>query len=275
MASDGLIYRFLGRVHPTFKTPVIATIISGFFAGILAAIFDVKQLAEMMSIGTLMAYSLVAISVVILRYSVTTATQNVQKEDEPLTLREVISRTFNLEREQEPTSKTTNTSLFLISLCGSLIVILDVILVTTESYLQDRNPIALTFVSILSTLVLISVYALASQPQSSCDYSFKVPLVPLTPMLSVLINAYLMMKLPTPTWHRFMIWMALGFFTYFTYGIRNSTGFMTDPQKKNHMSMVETSLNNNLNRSSPKNSPKKTPGSPKSPEDGTTVYGTQ
>lgn len=67
MAQDGLIFRFLGSVNERFRTPLIATIISGFCAAFLAMIFDIVQLADMMSIGTLLAYSLVAISVLILR----------------------------------------------------------------------------------------------------------------------------------------------------------------------------------------------------------------
>ncbi|CAG2162833.1 unnamed protein product [Oppiella nova] len=69
MASDGVIFRFLATVHPKFKTPLLATGVSGVFAGGMAAMFDVKELADMMSIGTLLAYTLVAISVLILRYS--------------------------------------------------------------------------------------------------------------------------------------------------------------------------------------------------------------
>lgn len=68
MASDGVIFRSLANVHPRFKTPLFATIISGVFAGAMAALFDLTELADMMSIGTLLAYSLVAVSVLILRY---------------------------------------------------------------------------------------------------------------------------------------------------------------------------------------------------------------
>ena len=51
MAQDGVIFRFLGNVNSRTKTPIIATIISGLFAGSMAAVFEVKELADMMSIG--------------------------------------------------------------------------------------------------------------------------------------------------------------------------------------------------------------------------------
>lgn len=68
MARDGLIFESLSYIHPKYKTPVYATLSGGLLAAILTLIFDVKQLADMMSIGTLLAYSLAAISVVILRF---------------------------------------------------------------------------------------------------------------------------------------------------------------------------------------------------------------
>ncbi|XP_055947666.1 high affinity cationic amino acid transporter 1-like isoform X2 [Argiope bruennichi] len=70
MAHDGLIFKFLAKTHPKYKTPMIATYISGVFTGCMAMMFDVKTLANMMSIGTLLAYTLVAVSVLILRYRV-------------------------------------------------------------------------------------------------------------------------------------------------------------------------------------------------------------
>ena len=66
-AKDGLVFRFLAYIHPRFQTPVIATAISGAMAAILGAIFDLESLVDMMSIGTLLAYTLVAVSVLILR----------------------------------------------------------------------------------------------------------------------------------------------------------------------------------------------------------------
>lgn len=69
MASDGLLFRWLGVISERFRTPLIATLVAGLFSALMATFFEVDQLAEMMSIGTLLAYSLVAISILILRYS--------------------------------------------------------------------------------------------------------------------------------------------------------------------------------------------------------------
>lgn len=51
---------------------------------------------------------------------------------------------------------------------------------------------------------------------------FRVPWVPVTPMISIVACFYLMLQLPTITWVRFGIWLALGLVVYFLYGYRNS-----------------------------------------------------
>ena len=68
MANDGLIFQFLARIHPKTKTPLIAVYLFGFIAALLAMLFSIEHLVEMMSIGTLLAYMLVSCCVLILRY---------------------------------------------------------------------------------------------------------------------------------------------------------------------------------------------------------------
>src|SRR5215467_4472949 len=52
---------------------------------------------------------------------------------------------------------------------------------------------------------------------------FRVPWVPLTPLISIAACAYLMLQLPTVTWIRFGIWLLVGLLIYFTYGLSHST----------------------------------------------------
>lgn len=68
MAQDGLVFRWLGHVSKLTDTPVLAALVSGVLVAVSALLFDLESLVEMMSIGTLMAYTLVAISVLVLHY---------------------------------------------------------------------------------------------------------------------------------------------------------------------------------------------------------------
>jgi APA family basic amino acid/polyamine antiporter len=68
MSRDGLMPRMFGRVHPRFRTPSTATWIAGFVVGIPAGILDIGTLADLSNIGTLFAFVLVSIGVIILRY---------------------------------------------------------------------------------------------------------------------------------------------------------------------------------------------------------------
>ena len=51
---------------------------------------------------------------------------------------------------------------------------------------------------------------------------FRVPFVPLFPIIGAILVIYLMTRLPGTTWARFAIWMALGFAVYYFYGRRHS-----------------------------------------------------
>jgi APA family basic amino acid/polyamine antiporter len=67
MSRDGLLPGAFSRVHKRFRTPDVATWIAGVFVAIPAGIFDIGTLADLTNIGTLFAFILVSIAVLVLR----------------------------------------------------------------------------------------------------------------------------------------------------------------------------------------------------------------
>jgi basic amino acid/polyamine antiporter, APA family len=67
MARDGLLPRGLSKVHPTFGTPYIFTMITGVAVALIGGLVDLTILVNLVSIGTLFAFMLVSVGVVILR----------------------------------------------------------------------------------------------------------------------------------------------------------------------------------------------------------------
>ena len=127
MARDGLLPPFLARVHPRFKTPYIGTILTGLFVAVFAAFANIAEVVDLTNIGTLFAFVIVSVGVIVLRY-------------------------------KEP----------------------------------DRvRP-------------------------------FRAPLVPVTPIISIVSCIYLMTQLPRLTWIRFGLWLVAGLLIYFLYSVRHS-----------------------------------------------------
>ena len=67
MADDGLLPKFVSKVHPKFRTPWITTIVTGVVVAFFAALFTVREAGSLVSIGTLLAFVIVSIGVLVLR----------------------------------------------------------------------------------------------------------------------------------------------------------------------------------------------------------------
>ncbi|XP_060857049.1 high affinity cationic amino acid transporter 1-like [Metopolophium dirhodum] len=264
MAEDGLMFSLFSDIHPTLKTPVKATLLSGLFAGIITMFLNLDQLMNMMSIGTLLAYTIVCVCVLLLRYRNNSDGDEFVKNqgnDEPETggFVNTVERYLNLSNIDNCNKETERvaTTLAVLYVCTSALFSFATVqqecVVTIHQWCDESdsnatvfqpgcvvntnntnntttpfekecvgNDIAMYTSVILAIGLVLLMYLLSRQPQSKKKLSFKVPLVPLIPCISILMNVYLMMKLDLNTWIRFSIWMIMGLFVYVFYGMSHS-----------------------------------------------------
>jgi APA family basic amino acid/polyamine antiporter len=128
MSRDCLFPKLFARIHPKYKTPHMSTWVAGFAVGIPAGIFAVSDVADLSNIGTLFAFVLVSLGVIILRRK------------------------------------------------------------------QPERP-----------------------------RGFRVPFVPLFPIIAIVLCGGLMTGLTVITWIRFLLWLALGLVIYYLYSRKRST----------------------------------------------------
>jgi APA family basic amino acid/polyamine antiporter len=67
MAKDGLLPGWAGRVHPRFKTPHVSTVVTGFVVAAAAGVTSIGTLGMLVNIGTLLAFVIVSIGIIVLR----------------------------------------------------------------------------------------------------------------------------------------------------------------------------------------------------------------
>ncbi|CAI5643527.1 high affinity cationic amino acid transporter 1 isoform X2 [Oreochromis niloticus] len=226
MAQDGLLFSFLANVSER-KSPVTSTVAAGAIAVFMVLMFELKDLVDLMSIGTLLAYTLVAACILVLRYRPSMGYQIVSSQEEMELnegnilpgMEERLSFKTLLFPDNPAPSKLSG---FTVNVCVFLLGMLMLAFSVLASYgdLASWNLVAL---SVIFTMCLFVVFIIWRQPQNQTKLSFKVPMLPFIPVISMFVNIYLMMQLEERTWVKFSIWMAIGFAIYFGYGIRHST----------------------------------------------------
>ncbi|XP_019833907.2 cationic amino acid transporter 3-like [Bos indicus] len=213
----------------------------------MALLFDFTDLVDLMSLRSLLAYSLVTFSVLVLRYQPAQNGSKKEKTEEETKVEPEVEG-GPLESEPEagtsnilkslwfpPSTNPTRKSGQIVYGCASLVVllliILSLILYQWSSQVFSGDP-GLTTVAVLLLLLITGVTVIIwRQPQSPSplEPTFRVPALPAVFLVSTLVNVYLMIQMTTQTWAQFGIWMAIGFAIYFGYGIRHSLGENNGP----------------------------------------------
>uniref|UniRef100_A0A8D3AKB8 Solute carrier family 7 member 2 n=1 Tax=Scophthalmus maximus TaxID=52904 RepID=A0A8D3AKB8_SCOMX len=241
MARDGILFKFMSKVSKR-QSPVAATMAAGTTAAIMAFLFDLKALVDMMSIGTLLAYSLVAMCVLILRYQPDWALEgraataerdylssgegesDLTESESHLHMLKSSSSAVQTVLHPPASPSEQSSSVVNMSICVLVLVVCVVSYLTTYHIGSILRVEAWILVLLCVCLLIFGgcVLMVCRQPQTNKKVSFMVPLLPFLPILSIFVNIYLMVQLSGDTWIRFSVWMAVGFLIYFGYGIWHS-----------------------------------------------------
>lgn len=246
MACDGLLFQCFAKVNAKTQVPLLNLAVSGFGAALLALLFDLEKLVEFMSIGTLLAYTIVSASVIILRYrpppseeSAIYAPDTPEDEDDNTSQSSIDTAS--------PTSDLIEVALagrikpqfrWLEPLLGryepgnaasAAVLLFSVLSFSICFQLQfSWNDLyretwwALILYGFLIFSLAACVAVIAIHHQNTRGLHFKVPLVPYLPALSIFCNIELMIHLSALTWLRFFFWVVFGMLIYFCYGIHHS-----------------------------------------------------
>ncbi|XP_040343802.1 cationic amino acid transporter 3-like [Herpailurus yagouaroundi] len=224
MALDGLLFPVLTKILSWKYFYHMIYLIFIIIAGIMATFFGLTDVVDLMFIGSMISYSMVAICVLIIRYQPEVkkggSESEVQEENGP------VAERLTLQRLLFPGSPTpTPLSGRVVCVCSTLLALLLTLLCLVLAHwpvLLSGDPVWISVVVLLLVLITGITGVIWRQPQSPSPLHFKVPALPLLPVLSIFMNVYLMMQVSAATWARFGVWMLIGFALYFSYAIQDS-----------------------------------------------------
>jgi len=186
MSRDGLLPKKFSAIHPKYKTPWFATIITGILVAVPALFMNLKEVTDLSSIGTLFAFVLVNAGVI--------------------KMESHKSEYHTGFRVPYINGKYWVPTLFIASILALLLTRLDDFLV----FFQFNN--FWQQIPLLSFLILCLFMSIFSFKR---NYS-------LLPVLGLCSNFYLMTELGLSNWIGFSIWLVFGLIIYFSYGNKNS-----------------------------------------------------
>lgn len=185
MSRDGLLPKRFSKVHPKYKTPAFATIITGFLVGIPAMFLPSSIMTDLTSIGTLFAFVLVCLGVLLLPKLQAAGTQG----------------KFKL--------PYINGQFVLPILVAAFVFLFRERIVASVTNLFHENHQEVLFLIFIIIAVVIAALTFIRK------YS-------LIPVLGALSCLYLMIEIPVNSWLWFFVWMGIGLVIYFFYGYRKS-----------------------------------------------------
>jgi len=186
MAKDGLLWQIFATTNKS-GIPIWGTIITGIMSGLIAFSLDLDKLANMISIGTLLAFIVVCGGVVVLR----------GKDPE----------------------RPTKLPLLLV-----LFFIASVIWGVNFMYIPQLQP--WSFI-ITGLLVVATFIPIAMQKATDIPKTFACPFVPYVPCLGIFMNVWFICSLPWDAIVRLVVWTVVGMAIYLFYGIRHSVLYVS------------------------------------------------
>lgn len=209
MATDGLLFKFMLKLNKS-KTPYVATIITAVLAAVLAAFLNLDVLSDMISIGTLLAFTMVCGGIIVLRFTPDEATGSRVWSNSDGGYGVVWGRLPFLEKIAKVSARFLVLQIFLWGLVSFIFAIL------------YRTAVSTYFYIILIPFALIPFICLHTLRPQSVPETFVCPLVPLIPLTGMFVNIFILSQKEVSGVLYFLAWLAAGVIIYFAYGFWHS-----------------------------------------------------